>query len=131
MMPRRNILALGAALVLLAPALAHAEAEKNKKPPYLSISGLGATIVRWQGGHGVMTVDAGIDVPDPALRDYADLVLPRLKDAYARTLQDYAGNLQPGAVPDADYMARKLQQATDRILGKPGARLLLGGIMVN
>ena len=130
-MPRRNILAFGTALFLLAPALANAEPEKTKKPSFLSISGLAATVVRPGGGHGVMTVEAGVDVPDPALRDYADLVQPRLKDAYARALQDYAGNLRPETVPDADYLERKLQQATDQVLGRPGARLLLGGIMVN
>lgn len=132
MTPSRNLLALLAAAWLLAPALAHADgADKKQKGTYVQISGLAATVLRPDGGHGVMTVDAGIDVPDPTLRNYADLVQPRLTDAFAQALQAYAGNLAPGRPPDADYLARRLQAATDQVLGRPGARLLLGGVMVN
>jgi len=78
-----------------------------------------------------MTVQAGVDVSDKALHDYAAKLTPRLQDAYVQVLQLYAGGLAPGAPPDADYVARRLQEATDRVLGKPGARFLIGGIMVN
>jgi hypothetical protein len=132
MTPRRNILGLAAALLLLAPALARAEgADKKQKGTYLAVPGLAATVIRPDGGHGVMTIEAGIDVPDPVLRDYADQVMPRLQDAYTQELQGYAGGLRPGYAPDADYMARRLQTVTDRVLHKPGARLLLCGVMVN
>ena len=36
-----------------------------------------------------------------------------------------------GTPPDIDYLCRRLQGATDRVLGKPGGRFLVGGIMVN
>jgi hypothetical protein len=120
------------AVLTLAPAFAHAgDSPDKKKGSYLPISGLAATVVRARGDHCVMTVDAGIDVPDPALRNYAEEVQPRLKDAFAQVLQAYAGQLAPGRPPDADYMARRLQGAADQVLGRPGARLLLGGVMVN
>jgi hypothetical protein len=132
MTPRRNSLVLLAAALLLAPALSHADSpDKKQKGSYLQMSGLAATIMRPDGRHGVMTVDAGIDVPDRTLRNYADTVQPRLMDAYAQTLQAYAGNLDPGRPPDADYLARRLQAVTDQVLGRPGARLLLGGVMLN
>jgi hypothetical protein len=46
-------------------------------------------------------------------------------------LQAYAGGVPPGSPPDVDYVARRLQQATDRVLGRSGGRLLIGGIMIN
>ncbi len=133
MSPLRNILApiwaLTVAVLLFTAAPAWAEGDK--KSSFLEITGLGASVMRPYGGHGVMTVEAGLDVPDAKLRGYADQMLPVLQDAYAQALQAYAGALRPGALPDADYIALRLQAATDRVLGRPGARLLLGGIMVN
>ena len=124
--------ALCVTLALTVPAVVHAEgSDKKQKGDYLPIEGLAATVMRDGGGHGVMTVEAGVNVPDPVLRSYADSVQPRLRDAYARTLQTYAGQLIPGTAPDADYLARRLQDVTNQVLGKPGARLLLGGVMVN
>jgi hypothetical protein len=43
----------------------------------------------------------------------------------------YAGSLGPGSAPNADYLSRELQRQTDLVLGRPGARLLLGTILVN
>jgi hypothetical protein len=132
MMPRRNILALTTAFFVLMPALARAEGgDKAPKGTFVPVPGLAATVMRPEGGHGVMTVEAGVDAPDPSLHAYVLLQMPRLEDAYTQVLQAYGGALRPGTLPDADYVARQLQAATDRVLGKPGARLLLGGLMVN
>jgi len=136
MISQRNIdaslLPILLGFVLLMPTLAHAAGgDKKPKGDFLPVTGLAATVRRSDGGHGVMTVEAGIDTPDPVLLGYAEEVLPRLRDAYARVLQAYAGNLQAGTPPDADYLARQLQTATNQVLGKPGGRLLLGGVMLN
>jgi len=131
MTPHRNILALSAAAFLLLPALVRAEGSDKPKDTYFQVTGLAATIMRPDGGHGVMTVEAGLDVPDPSLHAYALLEMPRLQDAYTQALQAYGGALRAGTLPDADYVARQLQTATDHVLGKPGARLLLCGLMVN
>jgi hypothetical protein len=132
MTPHRNILALTAALFVSMPVLARAEgADKAPKGTFVPVPGLAATILRPGGGHGVMSVEAGVDAPDPGLHAYVLLELPRLEDAYTQVLQAYGGALRPATPPDADYVARQLQTATDHILGRPGARLLLGGIMVN
>jgi hypothetical protein len=123
-----------APLVLLALLLAlpgPALAEKKEEGTYVSIDTLTATVLADNGRHQIMTVQAGVDVPDKALRDYAEKLTPRLQDAYVQELQLYAGGLVPGAPPDADYVARRLQEATDRVLGKPGGRFLIGGIMIN
>ena len=39
--------------------------------------------------------------------------------------------LPAAGVPDADYISRELQRITDVMLGKKGAKLLLGTILVN
>ena len=119
---------LGAAAVLPARAAA---AEKKEKGSYVAVDTLTATVLAGNGRHQVMTVQSGVDAVDPALHDYVQKVTPRLRDAFAQELQLYAGGLPSGSPPDADYLARRLQGAADRVLGRPGARLLIGGIMVN
>jgi hypothetical protein len=92
---------------------------------------LTATVFRPDGRRGVLTVEAGVDVPDAALRDRANLSQPRLRAAYVQFLESYAGGLAPGAPPDADYISSQLQNQTNLVLGRPGARLLLGSILIN
>jgi hypothetical protein len=120
-------------LALLLPAAlpGPALAEKKEEGTYVVIDTLTATVLAGNGRRQIMTVQAGVDVPDKALRDYTQRVTPRLQDAYTQVLQLYAGGIAPGAPPDADYVARRLQEATDRVLGKPGGKFLIGGIMIN
>ena len=136
-MLRRSLLA---ALVLapLAPATAHAagggkkdEKKKGGGLTFSQIPTLTATIIRRAGGRGVVTVESGVDVPDANLRDRAEKSLPRLRSAYNGFLQAYVAGLSPGSPINADYLARELQRQTDTVLGKRGARLLLGSILMN
>ena len=131
-MNRRN-LTLVALSLALAPALAHAE-DKRKKgggASFIQIETLTATIFRANGRRGTMTVETGVDVPDTGLRARAEASAPRLMAAYADVLRTYASGLAPGGVPNADYLAREFQRQTDMVLGRPGAHLLLGTILVN
>lgn len=127
-------LALAAALAL-APTLAHAagggEKKKGGGATFLQIQTLTAAVVRAMGGRGVVTMEVGIDIADDGLRHQAELSLPRLRAAFAGVLQGYASRLSPGSVPNADYLAQRMQGETDRILAKKGARLLIGTILVN
>ncbi len=133
-MRRRHLLAT-IGLAGLCPALASgAGAEERKKgggETFIQLQTLTATVIRADGRRGVMTVEAGIDVPDDGLRERADQSTPRLRAAFAQVLQIYASGLPGGAVPNADYLARALQRQTDVVLGRSGARLLLGTILVN
>ena len=125
---------LTAALPTLAQASGGGEKTEKKKGgglSYLQLPTLTATIQRPNGRRGVLTVETGIDIPDPALRAKADLLAPRLRAAFVQSLQIYASGLAPASVPNADFIARQLQQQTDLILGRPGGRLLLGTILVN
>jgi hypothetical protein len=118
----------------LITASAHAEDAKQKSggQSYIELPALTATILRANGRRGALTVETGVDVPsDPALRRRAEASEPRLRAAFLLVLQAYASGLGPGAPPDADYIARILQREADRTLGRSGARLLVGTILVN
>lgn len=120
-------------LSLLSAGAAQAAEPKKKGGglSYIPIQTLTATIFRTDGSRGVLTVETGIDVPDEAFRVRAAASTPRLRAAYAQTLQIYASGLRPAAVPNADYIATELQQQTDRVLARQGARVLLGAILAN
>jgi len=126
-------LALLAALAL-APGLARAGEDKRKKgggASFIQIDTLTATTMRGDGRRGVMSVEVGVDVPDAGLRQRAEASVPLLRAAYGDIVRTYAAGLRAGALPNADYLGLELQRQTDRILGRPGAKLLLGAILVN
>jgi hypothetical protein len=123
-----------AALLALAPATAFASGGEKKKGggvSYIQIQALTASIIRRNGSRGVMTMEVGLDVANEQLREKASASTPRLRAAYAQVLQIYASGLPAATAPDADYLAVRFQRETDRILGKPGAKLLVGTILVN
>jgi hypothetical protein len=129
-------LATAFALLALVPAAARAgeggdAKKKTGGETYIEINTLTAYTMKPGARRGVMTVDCGLDIPDPALRDRAQLVLPRLRAAYVQTVQVYAGGLPAGLPPNPDFLARNLQRATDEILGRKGARVLMGAVLVN
>ena len=136
-MDRRRLMslaALAAALPVAAKASGGGEKSEKKKGgglSYLQLPTLTATIMRVDGRRGVLTVETGIDIPDTALRARAELLAPRFRAGFVQTLQIYASGLDPATPPNADFIARELQRETDRLLGRPGGRLLLGTILVN
>jgi len=138
-MNRRDLLALPVVLLagaaLSRPALANSgSGDKKKKGPassYIPIEVLTATIQRANGNRGVMTLECGVDIPDPKLRALAEQSVPRLRAGYFQVFQTYARGIAPGALPNADFLARELQRETDRQLGRPGARFLMGSLMLN
>jgi hypothetical protein len=131
-MNRRSLLIV---LLALTPALARGQDEtKHKKgggASFIQLETLTATVMRPDGRRGVMTVEVGVDVPDAALHARAAQSTPLLRAAYSEVVRKYAAGLPPFGVPNADYLSLELQRQTDLTLGRPGARLLLGGILVN
>ena len=126
-------LALAAALSLI-PAVAAASGGEKKSTTvstYVPLKPVVATVMGRNGKRGVFTMESGLDVPDDRLRATADSSQPRLRSAYASFVQTYAAGLPAAGVPDADYLARELQRITDRTLGKPGAKFLIGTILIN
>ncbi len=68
---------------------------------------------------------------DGTLRNRTQQSLPLLRDAYLRWLTVYAASLAPMAAPNPDAIEAELQRETDHVLGRPGARFILGTVMVN
>ena len=129
----RRLISAVIAFALAAPVAAQAEGhgEKKAKASYMQIDSIAVSVMRPGGRRGVLTVEVGVDQPDPALRDKLDLYVPPLRSAYVSALQPYALGLPPGLPPNADYISMTLQRETDRVLGRRGAKLLIGSILVN
>jgi hypothetical protein len=129
------LIAAGLALGAFAPALARAQDKSQRKKgggaSFIQLDTLTATIVRPDGRRGVMTVECGVDVADAALHARAAQSTPRLRAAFSEVVRTYAAGLPPGSPPNADYLSMALQRQTDATLGRPGAKLLLGTILVN
>ncbi|WP_338577167.1 Tat pathway signal protein [Brevundimonas olei] len=129
-MDRRQLIALALSGPALASA-AHASPEKSGggKGGYLSMPTATATVLRRDGRRGVLTVETGLDIADGALMERARLSQPRLSAAYNEIARIAAERLLPDAPPNVEWLAVALQHATDAILGRPGAKLLLGTVM--
>lgn len=131
-MRRRELLSALALLPFLAgPVLAGEGKSKTGGVGYIRLPTLTATIVRSDGRRGVLSVEAGVDTPDAKLREKVTLLTPRLRDAFNSTLMVYGNNLRPGDPPDLDHLETLLQADADRVVGRPGARVLLGTTLIN
>ncbi|MFC3079454.1 Tat pathway signal protein [Phenylobacterium terrae] len=133
-MQRRSVL-LAAAAAAAVPAAARAASSREKKAvgglSFVALPAVTSTVRTPNGRRGVLMVELGLDIPDSRLRERAEASQPRLRAAFAQLLQTYATGLPPGAPPNADTLSREMQRETDRVLGRAGARLLLGTVMVN
>ena len=138
-MDRRTFLGLALIAAALAPDAANAgghggEGGDKKKTgglSYIPLAPITATAIRPDGRRGVLTVETGIDLPNVALHDKAQKLIPRIRAAFVQTVQIYAAGLTPGLPPNVEFLRRELQRQTDLALGGPGGRLLLGTVMVN
>ena len=78
---------------------------------------------------GLAAAGAAHASADGALMERARLSQPRLSAAYNEIARIAAERLLPDAPPNVEWLAVALQHATDAILGRPGAKLLLGTVM--
>jgi hypothetical protein len=138
-MRRRELLTLIAlactAPATAMPATAWAGDDKQKKKSggenYIPLNPITATTNKPGGRRGVLSVDCGLQIDDPKLREFADQSLPRLRAAYVQAMEIYAAGLPSGTEPNAELIVQELQRQTDLILKRPGAKLLIGAIVVN
>lgn len=125
------IRAAAAALALLSFASAQAaEAPAQRKTTqsesYVVIDPMYATILEGSKPRGLLMIELGLDVPDTAMRARVTHALPALRDAYVRTLIAYGATaVRAWRQPDIDDIATRMQTVTDRLMGGPGAKVLM------
>ena len=123
------------ALIIAAPSADAAGGSKRKPTSsgsYVAIPPVIGTVVDTFRIKGVIHVEAGLDIPDSELRDHAQHMMPRLRDAYANAISRYLrGYYVYGEVPDADRIATMLQEVTDTALADDGAHLLVGMVIIH
>ena len=134
----RTALGLIAVLLVVAPARAADDDDKNQKKPehkvtqsvsYLEVDPIYTTIVSDNHAGGMLMIGMGLDVPDAAMRDEVTRSLPVLRDAYVRNLMAFtSSSVRTDAQPDVDVIAERLQDVTDRALKKKGAKVLLAQV---
>lgn len=128
-------LGLLAALTLAAHADDTDNAQKapehkiTQSKSYIPLDPIYATIVDEDRAQGMLMVGVGLDIPDPALRAVATRSMPVLRDAYVRNLMAFtASSVRTTTQPDVSEIADRLQNVTDRALGKKGAKVLLAQV---
>lgn len=97
---------------------------------YVRYPTITATTIRPDGRRGVMSVETGIDAPDAALKLRVEQSQPRMRAVFNILVQREANSLLPGGVPNVERLAAQLQAATNIVLGRRGAHLLLGTVMI-
>ena len=97
---------------------------------FMPMPTLSAGVLQRSSTLGTIVVVMGIDVPDAALRQRAQLNGPRLRDALRTALAVYASTYyRDRTAPDPAQLTRLMQQSIDQALGAPGARVLLVNII--
>ena len=126
-------------LALTFGAARAADQDEQKKPEhktsqsksYLSLEPIYTTIVDDDRAQGMLMVGIGLDVPNAELREVADRSMPVLRDAYVRNLMAFTATaVRTDAQPDVTLIADRLQNITDRALGKKGAKVLLAQVAI-
>jgi flagellar basal body-associated protein FliL len=122
-----------------ARAAEHGGGEKSSKPEhkttqsksFVMVEPIYTTIVSDNRAAGMLMVGAGLDIPDPAMRDIVERSMPVLRDAYIRNLMAFtANNVRTDSQPDVDMIATRLQGVTDRALKKKGAKVLMAQVAI-
>ena len=97
---------------------------------YLPMPTLSAGVLQRNSNQGTMDVDMGLDIPDEALRHRAVMNAPRIRDALRTALaNDSSVYYRVHTAPSPTELTRQMQAAVDRVLGAPGARVLLANII--
>jgi hypothetical protein len=98
---------------------------------YVPTFGLRASISRGFTVHGVLAVDAGLDVPLDKSRKKVDALKPRLMSTMRDAVLNYASlSYVVGEKPDADILKIRLQKAVDAVLGKGEAKVAIASVIV-
>ena len=139
MLPRRAFLIM-AVTAFAAPAAAQPRSPQQAPPDrqqrltsaesYVPMPTFTTAVLQRQASRGTLVVDMGLDIPDAGLRGRAGANRPRLIDALRTAFATYAStHYRDRTAPDPAQLSRLMQQAIDRTLGAPGARVLLANLL--
>lgn len=107
-------------------APAPAQRKTTQSESYVVIDPMYATIIEGNKPRGLLMVELGLDIPDAALRERVNHALPALRDAYVRSLIAYGATaVRAWRQPSVDDIAERMQAVTDRLVGGPGAKVLM------
>lgn len=97
---------------------------------YIPMPAFQAGVIQRNINQGTIVVDMGLDIPDAALRRRAQLNAPRVRDALRTAVANYSSIFyRVHTAPSPTELTRQMQEAVDRVLGAPGARVLLTNII--
>lgn len=97
---------------------------------YIPMPAFQAGVIQRNINQGTIVVDMGLDIPDAALRRRAQLNAPRIRDALRTAVANYSSIFyRAHTAPSPTELTRQMQEAVDRVLGAPGARVLLTNII--
>lgn len=114
-----------------------AKAPKKQRPitsleSWVMVDPFSVTVIQNDKIRGKVSVSFGMDVPDDELRERAELIMPRLQDAWLNRLNLYASTtVRPGKPANIDDVSLLLQTTADQMLGKPGSKVLIASVIVN
>jgi flagellar basal body-associated protein FliL len=114
-----------------------AKAPEKQRPitslaSWVMVDPFSVTVIQNDKIRGKVSVSFGMDVPDDDLRERAELIMPRLQDAWLNRLNLYASTtVRPGKPANIDDVALLLQSTADQMLGKPGSKVLIASVIVN
>ncbi|GAA0552858.1 flagellar basal body-associated protein FliL [Rhizomicrobium palustre] len=98
---------------------------------YVMLEPFYASIMDGSRPQGLLMVGIGLDIPNAQLRERVNTEMPRLRDAYVRSLMAFAAiNTRAYRQPEVTDLADKLQAVTDRYLAAKGAKVLLAQVMI-
>lgn len=102
----------------------------SSNTPYFILDPMPISIIRDGAGKGILVVEIGLDAKTMPGREAAEHMVPRLRDLYIRVLNLYASrDLHIHQPADAGLIKRRLQMATDEILGPDKAVVLLRQVL--
>jgi len=126
---------LSAGSPLAAPAAKSGDSKNasidSARPNYIEFPQMMASVLEGYRVRGMMVLGFGLEIENNDLRNKTRELLPRLQDTYTREFNQYAGTLyRSGDLPNAELISKRMQLATDQMLGEGNAVFLISNLMV-
>ncbi len=118
------------------PSSNSSSSSSNSRAPsytesYVTVDTLQVSIIQAAQVRGMLVISIGLDVQDSHLRERAEHIMPRLRDAYIQRLSRHgATRIDTRQVPNVAMLSGLLQSTTDEMLGEEGAEVLLMNVLV-